>query len=176
MDRPWPDDPRRKVLDAVVEERDLLLPLPETPFPTDERMARLCRNFLEAPTSRVTINEWAQDLGMSRRTFTRRFQQETGVSLSLWRQQASLFAAWPRRTEVGNAQQCAGLQQAVAEKIRQEAARKRQGRGRFCSEHGSESAGGRRSPAEWGYQTLFTAAVAALPSGFPETGLLSSLL
>lgn len=37
MDRPWPDDFRRKVLDAFVEERDLLLPLPETPFPTDER-------------------------------------------------------------------------------------------------------------------------------------------
>ncbi len=69
------------------------------PFPTDERMARLCRKFLEAPTSRVTINEWAEALGMSRRTFTRRFQQETGVSLSLWRQQASLFAALPRLNE-----------------------------------------------------------------------------
>ncbi|WP_295813620.1 helix-turn-helix transcriptional regulator [uncultured Nitratireductor sp.] len=66
------------------------------PFPADPRLARMCRSFLEAPESRVTIDQWARAAGMSRRTFTRRFKQEAGVSLSLWRQQASLFAALPR--------------------------------------------------------------------------------
>jgi len=33
---------------------------------------------------------------MSRRTFTRAFQRQTGLSLSTWRQQALLFAALPR--------------------------------------------------------------------------------
>ncbi|MHA7882184.1 AraC family transcriptional regulator [Nitratireductor rhodophyticola] len=66
------------------------------PFPSDPRLARMCRAFLDAPESRVTIDQWAHSAGMSRRTFTRRFKQEVGLSLSLWRQQASLFAALPR--------------------------------------------------------------------------------
>jgi AraC-like DNA-binding protein len=33
---------------------------------------------------------------MSRRTFTRLFRKETGLTFSAWRQQACLFAAMPR--------------------------------------------------------------------------------
>ncbi len=36
---------------------------------------------------------------MSRRTFTRMFRRETGLSLSTWRQQACLLSALPRLTE-----------------------------------------------------------------------------
>ncbi|MFN3546488.1 MAG: AraC family transcriptional regulator [Mesorhizobium sp.] len=66
------------------------------PLPSDERLARLCRAFLESPTPHVTIDEWADRAGMSRRGFTRAFQRETGLSLSLWRRQATLLAALPR--------------------------------------------------------------------------------
>ena len=66
------------------------------PLPSDERLARLCRGFLDAPTPHVTIDEWADRAGMSRRGFTRAFQRETGLSLSLWRRQATLLAALPR--------------------------------------------------------------------------------
>ncbi len=66
------------------------------PFPADARMAMLCRRFLEHPSPAVTIDAWAREVGMSRRNFTRAFKRETGVSLSVWRQQASLFAALPR--------------------------------------------------------------------------------
>lgn len=72
-------------------ERPLALP-----FPMDQRLVRLCRRFLAAPSARATIDEWAKAAGMSRRTFTRAFQRETGLSLSTWRQQACLFAALPR--------------------------------------------------------------------------------
>jgi transposase len=37
LERPWHEDPRRKVRDALAEERTRLLPLPATPFPCDER-------------------------------------------------------------------------------------------------------------------------------------------
>lgn len=66
------------------------------PFPAEPRMAALCHRFLDAPTTRTGIDDWAAALAMSRRTFTRAFRRETGLSLSEWRQQASLFAALPR--------------------------------------------------------------------------------
>ena len=66
------------------------------PFPTDPRFAELCRRFVVAPSPRARIDDWADSLAMSRRTFTRAFRRETGVSLSTWRQQCCLFAALPR--------------------------------------------------------------------------------
>jgi AraC-like DNA-binding protein/quercetin dioxygenase-like cupin family protein len=66
------------------------------PFPTDPRLAELCRRFVEAPSPRAKIDDWADSLAMSRRTFTRAFRRETGVSLSTWRQQSCLLAALPR--------------------------------------------------------------------------------
>lgn len=66
------------------------------PFPAEPRLAALCRSFVAAPSPHATIDGWAKMLGMSRRSFTRVFQRETGLSLSTWRQQACLFAALPR--------------------------------------------------------------------------------
>lgn len=76
---------------AAMTERPLGLP-----FPADPRLAILCRRFLENPSPHATIDGWATKLAMSRRSFTRHFQRETGLSLSVWRQQACLFAALPR--------------------------------------------------------------------------------
>jgi len=72
-------------------ERPLALPLP-----ADPRLARVCRQFLEAPSPHARIDAWAKAAGMSRRSFTRRFHRETGLTLSMWRQQACIFAALPR--------------------------------------------------------------------------------
>ncbi len=66
------------------------------PFPADTRLAALCRRFIEHPSPHATIDDWAASIGMSRRSFTRLFLRETGLSLSTWRQQACLFAALPR--------------------------------------------------------------------------------
>lgn len=65
------------------------------PFPADPRLVRLCRAFVAAPSAATTIDHWASRAGMSRRSFTRAFQRETGVSLSVWRRQATLLAALP---------------------------------------------------------------------------------
>jgi AraC-like DNA-binding protein len=66
------------------------------PFPADARIATLCRRFVAEPSPHATIDDWAETVGMSRRTFTRVFHRQTGLSLSTWRQQALLFAALPR--------------------------------------------------------------------------------
>lgn len=76
-------------------ERAPVLPL-DIPFPTDARLAKRCRAYLENPSPHETIDDWCRDLAMSRRTFTRRFRAETGVSFTNWCRQAAIFAALPR--------------------------------------------------------------------------------
>jgi AraC-like DNA-binding protein/quercetin dioxygenase-like cupin family protein len=77
-----------------------LIRLPALPlslnFPAHKRLAQRCREFLNNPDPHDTIEDWSDALGMSRRTFTRLFKNETGLSFAAWRQQACLFAALPR--------------------------------------------------------------------------------
>jgi len=77
----------------LLPERPLGLPLP-----LHSRIAHLCRSFVASPSARLEIDDWADQAGMSRRTFTRTFRQQTGLSLSAWRQQACVMAALPRLT------------------------------------------------------------------------------
>ena len=63
------------------------------PLPTEPRLARACRRLLEQPSLDVGIDDMTQQVGMSRRTFTRLFRQQTGISFVEWRQQACLLAA-----------------------------------------------------------------------------------
>lgn len=76
-------------------ERAPVLPL-DIPFPADAQLAARCRAYLEHPSPHETIDDWARDLAMSRRTFTRVFRAETGLSFAVWCRQACIFAALPR--------------------------------------------------------------------------------
>jgi AraC-like DNA-binding protein/quercetin dioxygenase-like cupin family protein len=77
-----------------LERRPLALPMPTT-----LRLARICRRYVDAPSPHVTIDNFADAAGMSRRSFTRLFHKETGLSLAKWRQQACLLAALPRLSQ-----------------------------------------------------------------------------
>src|SRR6202034_2157865 len=57
------------------------LPL-SLPFPAHAALARRCRAFLLQPTVHDTINAWSGALQMNRRTFTRLFRRETGLSFA----------------------------------------------------------------------------------------------
>lgn len=98
---PDTDDARAAaVMQLVLHEMPRLAERPfALPFPADPRLARLCRRFIARPSPHATIDDWAREAGMSRRGFTRAFLRETGLSLSLWRRQATLFAALPRLAE-----------------------------------------------------------------------------
>lgn len=81
----------------IQHEIRLLPPLPlSLPLPSHDILAGRCRAFVLSPTSHDTIEDWGRGLGMSRRTFTRLFRRETGMSFVEWRQQACLMAALPR--------------------------------------------------------------------------------
>jgi AraC-like DNA-binding protein len=77
-----------------------LVRLPALPlslhFPTHAGLAERCRAFLNNPRPHDTIEDWSDQLGMSRRTFTRLFRSQTGMSFAEWRQRACLLSALPR--------------------------------------------------------------------------------
>lgn len=80
---------------------------PDLAMPSDPRLARLCRAILEEPADRHDLDHWAKLAAMSRRTLTRTFQRQTGLSLARWAQQArmakarAMLAQGLRVTEVG---------------------------------------------------------------------------
>lgn len=98
LQKPDPHDERSRLMfDLLLHEiRRLPVRALGLPFPEKPALAALCRAFLNAPDPTADINSWAQQLGMSRRTFTRLFRAQTGVSFVMWRQQACIFASLPK--------------------------------------------------------------------------------
>lgn len=93
-----PRDRRFQLITALILAEIPNLPeLPlGLPMPTDRRLLELCRRFVEHPTPQATTNQWAAAMASSRRSFTRKFRDQTGLSFLEWRRQACLFAALPR--------------------------------------------------------------------------------
>lgn len=92
-----PDSHAGALMALILHEMRQLPALPlSLPFPADATLAERCRRFLSRPAVHETIEQWSDDLGISRRAFTRLFRRETGFSFVEWRQQACLVAALPR--------------------------------------------------------------------------------
>ena len=87
----------RMVVDLLLAELERAPVIPiAVPFPTTPALAHKCHAFLERPSPRDTIAAWSAELGIGRRSFTRGFRRETGMSFAEWRQQACLSIALPR--------------------------------------------------------------------------------
>jgi len=63
------------------------------PMPQDRRLAAMATALASDPAMDETIDQWADRIGMARRTLTRRFAAETGLSFAQWRQQSRLLKA-----------------------------------------------------------------------------------
>ncbi|VVE71995.1 AraC family transcriptional regulator [Pandoraea captiosa] len=69
------------------------------PLPDDGVLARVCREVFSSPSMTMDLDAVAALASMSRRTFTRRFREATGVSFAQWRQQVCLLAALERLSD-----------------------------------------------------------------------------
>lgn len=69
-----------------------VLPLPEEP-----RLRRLCRELIENPGLRYDLDIWADRIGVSRRTLTRHFRLETGLSFGEWRRRVRMVDTMVRK-------------------------------------------------------------------------------
>jgi AraC-like DNA-binding protein/quercetin dioxygenase-like cupin family protein len=94
------DDARRRA-EAVV--LDVLRPLPATPIDVpdavDERVRAVAAALLAEPSDPRSLAAHARAVGVSRRTLTRLFVQDTGMSFDRWRTHMRLRAALPLLAE-----------------------------------------------------------------------------
>ena len=65
-------------------------------LPRDPRLRRVCDLLRADLADDRDIDAWAAWVGMSRRTFTRAFRQETGMGFATWRQQLRMTEAVAR--------------------------------------------------------------------------------
>lgn len=93
--RPEPDGESRRLLLALLkaeigrpEEQSMRLPIPK-----QAKLAKVARALLGNVGDERTLDEWAKEAGMARRTFMRAFSKEMYMPFGRWRQQARLFAA-----------------------------------------------------------------------------------
>jgi AraC-like DNA-binding protein len=81
------------ILDELV--RSQAAPL-HVPMPQHPRLVRICQAILQDPAQNDVLDDWADAAGMGRRTFTRCFRKETGMSFAAWRQNVRLMEALSR--------------------------------------------------------------------------------
>jgi AraC-like DNA-binding protein/quercetin dioxygenase-like cupin family protein len=95
-----PDDARLRA-EAVV--LDLLRPLPTTPIhvpkAVDERVRTVAGALLANPADPRSLDAHARAAGVSRRTMTRLFDSDLGMSFDRWRTHVRLRAALPMLAE-----------------------------------------------------------------------------
>lgn len=94
----YPEDGREgMIVSLLLEElshcRDTAF---TAPMPSDPRLVHVCTEILKEPGHHDGLDEWACAAGVSRRTFTRMFRDETGMSFAAWRQHVRLIEAASR--------------------------------------------------------------------------------
>lgn len=81
---------------VVIDEIQAAKHLPiHLPMPRDKRLKSLCEILLAEPASRLTLEDYARQVGASSRTLSRLFESELNMSFSAWRQQMRLSQAFP---------------------------------------------------------------------------------
>lgn len=88
-------EPRRgRLVDVLVDELAAGdRPSLHLPMPQDKRLVAMAAALADDPALADGIDAWADRIGMARRTLTRRFAAQTGLSFAQWRQQARLLKA-----------------------------------------------------------------------------------
>ena len=76
------------ILDQIQTQPSAELALP---MPAEARLLRIARGLIANPADTRGLDEWAQEVGASKRTLNRLFQAQTAMSFRDWRQQCRLM-------------------------------------------------------------------------------------
>jgi transcriptional regulator GlxA family with amidase domain len=74
----------RLILDEICAAPKVPL---HVPMPNDPRLLRICRRCWPTRAAKATWKYWARFGALGRRTLTRLFRDETGITFTMWRQQ-----------------------------------------------------------------------------------------
>jgi AraC-like DNA-binding protein len=86
-----------RVMALIVDEIRAARTVPlHVPMPRHAQLVRICHAILKDPAQNDLLDDWAVAAGMCRRTFTRIFRHETGVTFATWRQHVRLMEAMSR--------------------------------------------------------------------------------
>jgi AraC-like DNA-binding protein len=86
-----------RVMALIVDEIRSARTAPlHVPMPHHPQLVRVCHAILKDPAQNDVLDDWAVAAGMCRRTFTRIFRSETGVTFATWRQNVRLVEAMSR--------------------------------------------------------------------------------
>ena len=90
------NSPEGRLVQVLIDE---LAKAPEAglilPWPADTRLHPICRQLQNNPADNASLSQFSTWLGVSEKTLTRLFQQQTGLGFRLWRQRARLVHALP---------------------------------------------------------------------------------
>lgn len=80
----------------IVDRIKRLQPAPLTvPLPRDARLLKIARALHADPGDTRSLEDWGDQVGATRRTLSRLFRHDTGLSFTEWRQAVRLLAALP---------------------------------------------------------------------------------
>lgn len=102
------------IIDEIVRATPLEMSIP---MPRDRRLLRLCETLIETPALPLTLDEWADRAGASRRTLARLFRLECQMTFAAWRQRVRFHAAMEalrRGASIGEAARQQGYRSASA--------------------------------------------------------------
>lgn len=97
----WPqqalDAAQARLVGVIADEITASTPLPlALPQPQDRRLQKIASVLARSPDDLRSIEAWAAASGLSSRSLARRWQAETGMSLSQWRQRLRVLLSLPR--------------------------------------------------------------------------------
>ena len=88
------DSPQSRILDVVLDQiRVQPMVSLALPMPTDPRLCKITQALIDEPSDERDLDEWASVVGASKRTLTRLFPAQTGMTFRTWRQQRRLLRA-----------------------------------------------------------------------------------
>jgi len=89
-----PGSPQARLMSVIVDQLDApSVAAFALPMPTEPRLLRLTQMLIANPGDSRSLDEWAREVGTSKRTLGRLFSEQTGMSFRAWRQQRRLLRA-----------------------------------------------------------------------------------
>lgn len=88
------DSPQSRLMSVIIDQlctssvSTLALPMP-----TEPRLMRLAEMLIANPADARSLEDWAREIGTSKRTLGRLFTEQTGMPFRAWRQQRRLLRA-----------------------------------------------------------------------------------